>query len=344
MTIFCSRMDEDITSIRTVQLPNNAFFNHDHNLKFASDFAQRYRSQFDVVVGFNKLPGLDVLYCADPPSKQPASLLQRVNPRIRGYIRLDLTCFGALSNTRLLLLSDYQWLRYREIYGTDQERAEVLPPTVDARRVVSPEARPSVRGSVRQQFGIDDSTYVLLFIASYPAAKGLDRIIEALPSFPDARCMCVGFDAGDRRHSTLMRAARQAGVAHQLVFLGKRTDVPELMAASDILVHPSRKDVTGTVILEALINGLPVLVTDVCGYAPHVRRANAGVVVNSNPYDPRELRNAIELAREPTIRESWRRNASIYGANEDLHSGLDRAVSVIEEVGAKNSATEDALP
>ena len=63
------------------------------------------------------------------------------------------------------------------------------------------------------------------------------------------------------------------GLADRISFLGHREDIPELMAAADLLVHPARHDTTGTVILEAVVNGLPVITTSTCGYAHHVEAA-----------------------------------------------------------------------
>ena len=51
------------------------------------------------------------------------------------------------------------------------------------------------------------------------------------------------------------------------------------MAAADLLVHPARYDTAGTVILEGIVNGLPVITTAACGYARHVEAANAGSVL-----------------------------------------------------------------
>ena len=70
-----------------------------------------------------------------------------------------------------------------------------------------------------------------------------------------------------------------AACADRVRLLGVREDIPELMAAADLLVHPARTETTGTVILEAIVNGLPVIASAVCGYAEHVARADAGAVL-----------------------------------------------------------------
>jgi len=338
VTIVCSEAEAEPPDVKLILLPNSAFFNHNHNLQFSRDFA-RLADDFDVVVGFNKLPHLDVLYCADPVSRQPSTMLQRFNPRIRGYIRLDLTCFGASSATRLLLLSEAQWDLYRKTYRTDSARAEILPPTVERSRAISLSDQPAVRAAKRKELGISAESKVWLFVASYPAAKGLDRIIGAMRAMPDILCLCVGFDLAERRHHKLLNLAESADVLSRLIQLGRRSDIPELMSASDLLVHPSRKDVTGTVILEALINGLPIITTKACGYSSHVSRANAGVVVASDPFSLLEFESAIAKSFDKTTLDAWRRDALSYVSREDIFSGLDRAASAIEEAGERKMRT-----
>jgi UDP-glucose:(heptosyl)LPS alpha-1,3-glucosyltransferase len=338
VTIICSEAEAQPANVKLMMLPNSAFFNHNHNLRFSHDVS-RLASDFDVIAGFNKLPDLDVLYCADPVSRQPQTIFQAINPRIRGYIRLDLACFGQDSKTRILLLAEPQWDLYRRTYGTDQTRVEVLPPTVERTRAIPASSQVSVRAAKREELGISAATELWLFVGSYPAAKGLDRIIAAMHLLPNVECLCVGFDLLDNKHRKLLRMARSAGVLERLRLLGQRTDIPELMAASDLLVHPSRKDVTGTVILEALINGLPIVTTEACGYARHVSRAQAGVVVSSSPFSPAEFQAALTTASDASVRASWRENGSRYAGREDIFSGLDRAALAIEEAGlAKTGA------
>ncbi len=58
-----------------------------------------------------------------------------------------------------------------------------------------------------------------------------------------------------------------------------RDDGPRFYLGADLFVHPVYiAETAGNVILEAVISGLPVLGTELCGYAFHVEKANAGVL------------------------------------------------------------------
>ncbi|HXN44129.1 MAG TPA: glycosyltransferase, partial [Xanthobacteraceae bacterium] len=105
-------------------------------------------------------------------------------------------------------------------------------------------------------------------------------------------------------------------------------EIPALMAAADLLIHPARNETTGTVILEAIVNGLPVVTTAVCGYAAHVRDANAGVVV-PEPFAQASLLAALGEARDHRRASEWSANGMRYGERPELYSGLETAADII---------------
>ena len=333
--IFCRTRDGAFPDLAITELPNRALTNHGRTARFANDLAAVTRGRFDVVAGFNKMPGLDLLYCADPPARQPRSLIDRINPRTGAMRTLEAACFGPQSRTHLLLLAEPQRQDYESIWSLDRSRIEVLPPTIERMR-----AQPQLRGSdtrteMRAKLGLASSTLAWLFVAGFPQTKGFDRIVAALPVFPHVKVLCVGFGLNDAKCSRLAARARKLGVEKQIVSLGRRDDIPSLMAAADLLVHPSRLDITGTVILEAIVNGLPVITTSVCGYGPHVEAADAGAVVGE-PFDQAAFVAALGRANDPAQRAQWSGHAAQYAASTDLYSGLDRAADAIENAAGKS--------
>jgi glycosyltransferase involved in cell wall biosynthesis len=85
------------------------------------------------------------------------------------------------------------------------------------------------------------------------------------------------------------QVARQ-GWEVRVRFLGRRQDVPRLMASSDLLVHPARIEGFGLVLAEALAAGLPVVATNVDGI-PEVLAGTDSLLVP--PDDPEALRQAV---------------------------------------------------
>jgi UDP-glucose:(heptosyl)LPS alpha-1,3-glucosyltransferase len=100
------------------------------------------------------------------------------------------------------------------------------------------------------------------------------------------------------------------------------------MAAADLLVHPARTEAAGIVLLEAIINGLPVVATEICGFSSHIREAEAGIVI-PEPFAIQALIDALRRAAEPRLRAAWSASGQSYGADPELYSGIERAVQAI---------------
>ena len=87
---------------------------------------------------------------------------------------------------------------------------------------------------------------MLLFVGSGFKTKGLDRCLTALAALPDGvrdrtRLIVVGQD----NTVPFERIARSYGIAEKVRFLGGRSDIPDLLAAGDLLVHPAYSENTG---------------------------------------------------------------------------------------------------
>ena len=127
-----------------------------------------------------------------------------------------------------------------------------------------------------------------------------------------------------------MKLAEQHGISKQVRFWGGRDDVPSFIAGSDLLLHPARSENTGTAILEALVGGLPEIVTDVCGYAPFVQDAQTGFVLTS-PYNQAQFNDYLLKSLDRELLDKWRNNARNYADSQDLYSLPEKAADIILE-------------
>src|SRR6185436_13229167 len=96
--------------------------------------------------------------------------------------------------------------------------------------------------------------------------------------------------AGAGRAARFEHRARALGP--RVRFVGGRADVLACYRAADLFVHPAREENTGTVLLEAMSQGVAVVCSAECGFAPLVAEARAGHVLGS-PFDSAELARAI---------------------------------------------------
>jgi len=333
VTIFAARTDGELPRDLDVKvLPVRTLTNHGRNRLFSQTLRRAVAGRFDRVVGFNKMPGLDVLYCGDVCfADRKRGFWSTLNPRVRSMIALEEACFAPGSRTRVLALTESQIAAYRRAWGTPAERFVLLPPPIDAARR-HPEFRSDgTRERVRAELGLSNETVALLSIGTSPRTKGFDRTVAVLPMLSCAMLLVCGVAPESRQATSLLDQARDLGVAERVRLLGPRADVSELMAAADVFVHPARTETAGIVILEALINGLPVVTTQVCGFSSHVRSAEAGMVI-PEPFTILQLIDAFRHATDSSRRETWSVNAASYGADPQLYSGADRALRAILEV------------
>jgi UDP-glucose:(heptosyl)LPS alpha-1,3-glucosyltransferase len=304
-------------------LPARQRRNHARSKGFAAALARETaRRKFDVVTGFNRIPGLDVYFAADPcyaaRVRELHGPLYRLSSRYRHFAAAEQAIFGPEADTRILLLSEAEIKKFCDHYQTRPGRFRLLPPGISHDRRAPADAAVK-RADFRHEHGVGEDERVVLLVGSGFRTKGLDRAIRALAGLPPAlrqrsRLLVVGEDNA----RPFRRLARRLGIAGRVHFMQGRADVQRFMLGSDLLLHPARSELAGMVLLEAVIAGLPVLATDVCGYAAHVDKAAAGCIVKS-PFSQRQMNRALAGMLDSPLRHQWSANGIRYGREQDLY-------------------------
>jgi UDP-glucose:(heptosyl)LPS alpha-1,3-glucosyltransferase len=318
------------------------FSNISRNRHFLRHLAVRLPTLgLDGIVGFNKMPRLDVYFGADPCYR---ARVERTRPpwyqwlpRFRHFRDLERSVFAAGQPTQILLLTPDEIPFYQKFHGTESERFHVLPPGI-VRRELSVDQRLETRHRLRVEHGWSDQDRLLLLVGSGFRVKGLDRAISALASLPaelagKTRLVVIG----QNRATEFAMQARRLGVGERVHFLGGRLDVPDWLLAADLCFHPAYSESAGMILLEAMTAGLPVLTTDTCGYAFHVMKAQAGVVLPS-PFTQDACNRTLAKMLTSDRESMWRENGLAYAAREDLYSCHERAADIIEAT-VRNSRT-----
>ena len=349
ITEACLRRGHEVTAIaqtwqgprpkdlNVVLLPNGKLTNHGGCKRFAKELQQYFTDNpQDVVVGFNKLPGLDVYFAADGCyrtfARKTHHFLYQYTPRFRTYSALEKCVFDEKGAPTILALTPQQCEEYQTQYGTEKHRFHLLPPGVEAGRVPTAEY-PSIREALRNQWVVAEDEWLLLFVGSAFKTKGLERALFALAHLPPAigakvQMMVVG----DDKIPPYEKLAKQLHIHDRVSFLSGRDDVWKLMLAADLLIHPAHLESAGKVLLEALVAGLPILTTDNCGYAHHVAKAKAGIVLPS-PFSQITLDDALASMLDEKLLSTWRINGLAYADREDFYSLSHKAIALIEQVG-----------
>jgi glycosyltransferase involved in cell wall biosynthesis len=144
--------------------------------------------------------------------------------------------------------------------GLPRGKLTVIPNGIDLQRY------PAQRPADLTRWGIAPGRKVVTFVGRLDRQKGVDWLLQTAPSWlsrlPDCDLLLVGTGPEE---SDLRQATAEMGIDRRVHFSGWQPDVPAILAASHLLVLPSRWEGMPNVVLQAMATGLPVLATDVEG-------------------------------------------------------------------------------
>ena len=164
--------------------------------------------------------------------------------------------------------------------------------------------RPADVLSVRGALEIDPSAPIAILVGELTGRKGVLEFIEAArvahASVPAARFLLAG--RGDLEQAARRRVA-ELGLDDAVRFLGWRSDVPDLLRASDLLAVTSLKEGFGRTITEAMSSGLPVVSFDSGAPREIIADGETGILVPDR--DPTAFGEAmISVLSNPARRKA----------------------------------------
>ncbi len=198
----------------------------------------------------------------------------------------------------------------------------VIPNAVDVSRF----QQPVDRAAVRRSLGAPPDAPLIGMIGRIVAWKGQHIFVEAFARlrqrFPQARAIIVGDT--DTRQGELYRQevqarARALGLTEHLSWLGRRPDVPQLLAAIDVLAHCSvQPEPFGRVLIEAMAAGTPVIASRAGGAMEIIEDEVTGLL--TPPGDAAGLAAALErLLTNASLRKLLQENGrNIVGQRYDI--------------------------
>jgi len=217
-------------------------------------------------------------------------------------------------------------------YGTHgfgpREKLHALWKGVDLARFDAAQAgRPAMRATL----GLGPDDLAIATVGRLAWQKGLDDLFAAVhlvrPRLPRARFFVIG---GGR--DTDMVAAAAAELDGAVTLLGQRDDVPALLAAMDMMVQSSRREVMAQTTLEAMAAGRAVVSTRTMGAGEAIEDGTSGVLVPVG--DPGALAEQIvRLGADPECRAALGQAARARIAREfTAAAALERAERVFRTI------------
>jgi sugar transferase (PEP-CTERM/EpsH1 system associated) len=144
----------------------------------------------------------------------------------------------------------------------------------------------------KYEIGIDKNDFVIGNIGRLTSVKDHRNLIQAFQlihkDMPDAKLLIVG--DGPLKED-LSNFSQSLGLQRNILFLGERKDIPELLNIFDIFVLPSKNEGVSLTLLEAMATKKPVVATSVGGNKEIIEHGKDGYLVP--PCSPKKLREAV---------------------------------------------------
>lgn len=309
-------------------------FGHLKYTAFAKDAARAVPvGDYDCVHGFGRAFTQDLLrvgggcheeYLRQTKGKTPGPIWFLLHPKDRALIRLEQEMFAKRCWRRLVCISRRVAEEVNRIHGVPLAECHVIHNGTDVEKF-HPRNREAAAGPAR-----------LLFVGSGFERKGLEQALDALARVKGAwRLRVVG--RGDA--APYAAQAARLGIADRVEFAGPQSAMPQEYGRADALLFPTLYDAFGTVTLEAMATGIPVVVSRQAGASEVVTHGTDGLVVE-NPRDPAELAGAVgRLVADPAGREAMGAAARAAAERNTIDANIEKVVALYREIAREKGRT-----
>lgn len=204
---------------------------------------------------------------------------------------------------RILAMSKFAQRQICRRYDVTEDEVKVIYNGVDFDDF-NPTGREGLRAEFRQRLNYSDKEVVALIVGNDYRRKGVETLIQATKlikeagGLPDGRQFRVAI-VGKEKQKYEMRLydlAQKLALHRDVRFFGPQRNIAEWHVLSDLHVLPTRFDIFGNVILEAMAMGRPTIVSSMAGAAEVVKEGETGLIL-TDPKDAKALKELImELA------------------------------------------------
>lgn len=166
------------------------------------------------------------------------------------------------------------------------------------------------RVAARRRLGFADNEILLCVASRLAPKKGLEYLIQSMPAAiaQFASIQLVLFGEGPIRKSLCHEAAR-LGISNRIHFPGFHPDIPQLLAAFDLILQPSLSEGLSISVLEAMAAGRPLIACNIQGNREVIRHGETGLLVP--PADSAALSEAIvRMLSDPAAAKTMGQNAA----------------------------------
>jgi glycosyltransferase involved in cell wall biosynthesis len=265
---------------------------------------------------------------AGPTRKAKDALEPVVYPvgRVRVGLERRLLRTVAVAHADSPLVRD-DLLRY---YDADPARLDVVPPGVNLTEFDVA----SDRVASRRELGLPTDLPLVLFCGHDFERKGLDRTLAAMARLRTPATLVV---VGGGEVAPYLATAQRLGIADRVVFAGGRSDAGRYYRAADVVALPTRVDMWGAPVIEAMATGVPPVTSEVAGAAEAVTDGETGFVL-PEPFDVARLAEVLDsIIADPERRDRMGKSARAAAARYSWdHIGARIEAAMIDVAGGRD--------
>lgn len=308
--------------------------------QFAKMVANERKNCYDCEIAMNRIPGARLYFAGDECMKtlverKHSTLVRALFPRYHAILKQEKDTLLSPETQKILLISPLQKTDFQREYALPDERFELLPPGLDEGSLppASQAEQLALRKQERETLGLNDDDIMVLMVSSSFRLKGVDRALLAIASLPtELRKKCHAVLIGRNDERKFLDLAETSGIfPAKATALPPRDSVGALYLAGDVMLHPARSEGAGSVLIEAVANGLPVICTGICGFAPLV--SPAGLPIILEPFSQDSLNK--EFLQVLNDLPEYKNKTREYGSSQDFCGRAKHIVNLLERDASK---------
>jgi UDP-glucose:(heptosyl)LPS alpha-1,3-glucosyltransferase len=309
------------------------------------------RGNHQVAVGFDKLPGLDVLYpqgglyvataehnllkYRSPLVRQALRACKLLDPAHHSFRALERRQYLTQPRPLVVAISEMVRTHFRLHFGVDAGDLRLVRLATDPGRFEARD-RPRRRLEWREKWGAAPADTVALFAGMNYRLKGLEPLLHAVRRMWRDRPFLLVV-VGSPRMAEWERLAVKLGVADRVRFAGYCGDMRNAYFAADFLVHPTFYDPCSNVVLEAMACGLPVITSRYNGASELLHPPQEGYVIG-DPHDHERLAACLTQLLDPARRSACAQAARRTAAQWTFEHHYRQMLAVFAEAAARKQA------
>jgi glycosyltransferase involved in cell wall biosynthesis len=224
-------------------------------------------------------------------------------------------------------------------HGIDLKKIMAIPNGIDLSRFES--VTQTFRSELRNSIGATGSTIIVVCVGRLVALKNHAALLRVLAPSLRRRLFTLLIVGDGPEQKSLVALSESLEVTDTVRFLGARSDVPQILGASDVFAHPSVTEGYSMALVEAAAAGLPMVARDVGGNSEIVIDSTTGFLDTSA--DLSGLQRAVDLlVGDAELRRKMSASAREWArANGSLRQMFERYEALYNQVLEKR---RHALP